>query len=62
MNIKTAFVLISLVSFLPFLFVVHVGKTDLTERWPCDHELVHCGLFVGWLRGAPMREMTLREF
>lgn len=62
MNIKTAFVLIALLSFLAFLFVLLVGKTDLTERWLCDHELVTCGLFVGWLRGAPMRELTLREF
>lgn len=61
-NIKTAFVLIYLLSFLLFLFVLLVGKTDLTEGWLCDHKLVNFGLLVGWLRGAPMREVTLREF
>lgn len=48
-NIKTAFVSVSQLSFLPFLFVLLVGKTDLTERWLCDHKLVNCGWLVGWL-------------
>lgn len=61
-NIKTAFVLISLLSFLPFLFELLVGKTDLAERWHCDHKLVKFGLLVGQLQGAPMKGMTLREF
>lgn len=40
---------LSLLSFLPTLVVLLVGKTDLTEGWLCDYEHVNCGLVIGWL-------------